>query len=359
MTFRFDPLAPAVLADPYPFYASLRINDPIHWGAPGEPGAAGCWYLTRYSDVVAALKEPRLGREIWRVRPDRVAVASDEHTRLIHEMSKQWMLLRDPPAHTRLRSLVQRVFTPRQIERLTARMAAIVDALLAEVADRSQMEVLHDFALPLPVTVIAELLGVPAADQGLFMPWSRALAAVIEFEQNEQVQLAGSQAVAELADYLRTIIAKRRRQPQDDLISALITVEEEGRRPNEDELVGTITQLLFGGNEPVVHLIGNGLLALLRHPEQLALLRGQPDLIDGAIEEFMRYDSAVQMTFRYALEEFDFGGQTLRQGDLVAIVFGAANRDPHHFPEVERFDLLRTPNRYLSLGMGIHYCIGG
>lgn len=350
----FDPLAPAVLANPYPYYCWLQEHDPVHWGEAGDPTAPGCWYITRYADAVTALKEPRLGRELWRVQPD-VAQAGDP---TMLDLAQQWMVLRDPPAHTRLRSLVQRAFTPRMIEQLRPRMVRIVNDLLDGLVDAGTMEVLRDFAQPLPVIIIAELLGVPPAEQALFMPWSRALAAVIEFEQTEAVRTAGRHAVLEMADYLRQIIAQRRRAPQDDLISALIAVEDEGRRPSEAELIGTITQLLFGGNEPVLHLIGNGLLALLHHPEQASAWRQHPQLTETAIDELMRYDSSVQMTFRYALAEVTLGGQTIRQGDPVAIVFGAANRDPRHFADADQLELARTPNRHLSLGVGIHYCIG-
>jgi cytochrome P450 len=350
----FDPLAPAVLADPYPYYRWLQEHDPVHWGKAGDPTAPGCWYITRYADAVTALKAPHLGREIWRIQPE--ATQTGDPTML--ELAQQWMVLRDPPAHTRLRSLVQRAFTPRMIEQLRPRMARIVNDLLAEVADAGTMDVLRDFAQPLPVIVIAELLGVPPAEQTLFMPWSRALAAVIEFEQSEAVRTAGKRAVVEMADYLRRIIDQRRRQPQADLISALIAVEEEGRRPSEAELIGTITQLLFGGNEPVLHLIGNGLLALLHHPDQFAAWQQNAALTETAIDELMRYDSSVQMTFRHALADVYLGGKTIRQGDPVAIVFGAANRDPHQFPASEQLDLARTPNRHLALGVGIHYCIG-
>jgi cytochrome P450 len=350
----FDPLAPAVLANPYPYYRWLQEHDPVHWGKAGDPTAPGCWYITRYADAVAALKEPRLGRELWRVQPD-VAQTGDP---TMLELAQQWMVLRDPPTHTRLRSLVQRAFTPRMIEQLRPRMDRIVNDLVDQVADTGTMELLRDFAHPLPVIVIAELLGVPPAEQARFMPWSRALAAVIEFEQTETVRAAGRCAVLEMADYLRQIIDQRRRAPQDDLISALIAVEEEGRRPSEAELIGTITQLLFGGNEPVLHLIGNGLLALLHHPDQLVRWRHTPALTETAIDELMRYDSSVQMTFRYALAAVTLGGKTMQPGDPVAIVFGAANRDPAQFPQPEQLDLARTPNRHLSLGVGIHYCIG-
>jgi cytochrome P450 len=355
----FNPLDPAVLSDPYPHYRRLQREDPIHWGASGDPQRDGCWYVTRYADVVTALKEPRLGREIWRVQPEQTGVTVNNTQRPLDELSKGWMVLRDPPAHTRLRRLVQHTFTPRMIERLTPRMTEIVHHLLDAVIERGEMDVLRDFALPLPVTIIAELLGVPLVDQPLFLPWSQALAAVIEFEQNAAIGAAGSRAVQELADYLHTIIAARRRAPQDDLISALVTLEDEGQRPSPEELIGTLTQMLFGGNDPVVHLIGNGLLALLQHPAQLARLRADPALMETAIDELLRYDSSVQMTFRYVLEPLELGGGALRVGDLVAIVMGAANRDPAHFPDPDCFDVARRPNRHLSLGQGIHYCIGG
>lgn len=354
----FDPLAPAVLANPYPYYRWLQSYDPVHWGKAGAPGQPGCWYITRYTEATAALKEARLGREIWQLQPEltqKSDVADDSPSQA---MSKQWMVLRDPPVHTRLRSLVQRAFTPRMIEQLRPRMVGLVNGLIDQVYEQGQMDLLRDFAQPLPVIIIAELLGVPAVDQARFMPWSRALAAVIEFEQTESVRAAGDQAVLELADYLRYIIDQRRRQPQEDLISALLAVEEEGRRPSEAELIGTITQLLFGGNEPVLHLIGNGLLALLRHPAQREAWRHTPTLAETAIDELMRYDSSVQMTFRYSLEEVVLGDKTIRPGEQVAIVMGAANRDPAYFADPDTLDLARTPNRHLSLGVGIHYCIG-
>ena len=353
----FNPLAPEVLADPYPHYRRLRSHDPVHWGVSGDPNFAGCWYITRYDDVVSILKDQRFGREIWRVLPELFPPAPAAQ-QPIAEMSWYWMVLRDPPAHTRLRSLVHRVFTPRMIERLTPRIAQIVDRLLDDVQDKGGMDIKADFAFLLPVIVIAEMLGVPPEDCNLFIPWSKALAAVIEFKQSDEVQTQGSQAILALNDYLRSIIAERRKRPREDLISALLAVEEEGQKPTEAELLGTCTQLLFGGNEPVADLIGNGLLALLRHPDQLDKLRNNPELAETAVDELARYDSSVQMTFRYVLGEVTFGGKTMRQGEPVAIVFGAANRDPAQFPNPDQLDLARTPNRLASYGFGIHYCLG-
>ena len=357
-TNRFDPLAPAVLADPYPYYAWLRAHDPVHWGVGGSDGnnnsrEAGCWYITRYDDAVALLKDGRLGREIDKVLPDRVTLPADADAAGI---IREWMVLRDPPWHTYLRGLAQRAFTPRMIEQWTPRMGEIVNSLMDNV-DPSGFDLLHDVAVPFPVYVVAEMLGVPPADAPLFSPWTKALAAVIEFEQTPEVAASGAAAMRELADYLRGIIAQRQRQPQDDLISALLSMNTDAPL-DEDVLIGACTQLLFGGNDPVAHMVGNGMLALLRHPDQWAMLDDTGLVATSAVDEVMRYDSSVQMTFRYALTDVDWLGKTLHTGDLVAIVFGAANRDAAHFAAPDKLDLQRSPNRHLSLGQGIHYCLG-
>ena len=354
---RFDPLAPSVLADPYPYYAWLRAHVPVHWGVGGsnnkdENGEAGCWYITRYDDAVALLKDARFGREIDKVLPDRVTLPEDASAAAI---IREWMVLRDPPWHTYLRGLVQRAFTPQMIEQWTPRMAEIVQTLLRAV-DPAGFDLIQDVAVPFPVYVVAEMLGVPPVDAPLFSPWTKALAAVIEFEQTPEVAASGATAMRELADYLRGIIAERQRQPQDDLISALLSMNSASPL-DEEVLIGACTQLLFGGNDPVAHLIGNGTLALLQH-HQWAALSDAGMVATSAVDEVMRFDSSVQMTFRYALTDVEWGGKTLHTGDLVAIVFGAANRDAAHFAAPDTLDLQRSPNRHLSLGQGIHYCLG-
>jgi cytochrome P450 len=350
---RFNPLEPAVLADPYPYYAWLRLNDPMHWGVSGDSTVDGCWYVTRYADVIALLKEPRLGREIDRVLPDRFSPSGSSAAEIIHE----WMVLRDPPDHTHLRALVHRAFTPQVIESWAPRMRAIARSLAARVRGLPTFDLLEQVATPFPVLVVAEMLGVPAQDAPLFMPWTKALAAVIEFEQSQEVRAQGEAAMGALADYLQQIIAARRRSPEDDLISALLFSAGEAP-PSDTVLIGACTQLLFGGNDPVAHLIGNGILALLHHPDQLAWLRRQMAVQAVAVDELMRYDSSVQMTFRYVLEEMEWQGRSLHTGDLVALVFGAANHDEAQFKAPGQLDLTRSPNRHLSLGQGIHYCLG-
>lgn len=350
----FDPLHPVVLADPYPFYAWLRAHDPLHWGAPGEPGTDGTWIVTRYDDVMAMLKDERLGREIDRVLPDRnpQGLAPDAAA-IVHE----WMVLRDPPHHTLLRGLVHRAFTPQVIEQWTPRMGEIATDLVVAARERGRFDLLAEVAQPFPVVVVAELLGVPSEDAPLFTPWTQALAAVIEFEQTPAVRARGTAAMRDLRDYLLDVVAARRRAPEDDLISALL--QQNADDPlSDDVLIGACTQLLFGGNDPVAHLAGNGLLALLRQPDQLAWLRDQPATPVTAVDELMRYDSSVQMTFRYALTDFVWADKQIRTGDLVALIFGAANRDAAAFDAPDRLDLTRSPNRHLSLGQGIHYCMG-
>ncbi len=294
-----------------------------------------------------------MGREIDKVMPGRGTLPADADTAaIIH----QWMVLRDPPWHTYLRGLVHRAFTPQMIERWTPRMEAIVGSLLAKV-NRHDFDLMQEVAVPFPVYVVAEMLGVPPADVPLFSPWTKSLAALIEFEQTPAVAAGGAAAMRELADYLRVIIARRKRQPQDDLISALLGLAVD-EPMSEDVLIGACTQLLFGGNDPVAHLIGNGVLALLYHPAQWQALGAQRVVPTSAVDEVMRYDSSVQMTFRYALSDVAWRDKTLRTGDLVAIVFGAANRDSAHFTAPDSLDINRHPNKHLSLGQGIHYCLG-
>lgn len=355
---RFDPFAPDVLPNPYPVYHDLRRRDPVHWGTPGSPESPGCWYLMRFDDVAMALKDARLGREVRTVLPPERLPRLTEAYRPLFDLEEQWMILRDPPVHTRLRRLVNKAFTPRTIETFIPYITRTTNLLLDDVQQAGRMDVIADFARQLPVMVIAEILGIPVEDRRQFMPWSITLAAAIELRQTPEVYARGTQAAVALVSYLRQVIAERARNPRDDLISHLIAVEDAGSRLSEDEILGTITLLLTAGNDPTMHLIGNSMLALLRHPDQRALLRTHPELIEQAIDELLRYDSSVQMTFRYALEDVKYGGKTLRAGDHIAIVFGAANRDPAHYPDPDQLDLTRKARRYIPFGLGIHYCIG-
>ncbi len=353
---RYDPYHPDALASPYPFYQRLRESDPVHWGISGAADREGIWYVLRYTDVIAALKDQRLGREVERVRPSTPTADSHEH-QILNDIAQHWMILRDPPVHTRLRGLVNKAFTPRMAEQAEPRIAEIADMLVAATLERGSIDIIHELSRPLPVLVIAEVLGVPAEDHALFLPWALALAATIDLRQTPEVRRRGADAMANMVAYLRGVIAARRRTPRDDLLSALLSVEQDGSALSEDEVLGTIILLLTAGNDPVTFMIGNFVLTLLQHPEALARLRSEPGLIERAADELLRYDSSVQMTFRYALEDVSYGGRAIRAGDQLALVFGSALRDPAYTPDPERFDLDRLNHR-LPYGLGIHFCLG-
>jgi cytochrome P450 len=271
------------------------------------------------------------------------------------------MLLRDPPVHTRLRSLVTKAFTPRAVRALAPQIEAAAAELLDLATARGRsMDLIADFAFPLPVTVIAHVLGVRPEDRGRFREWSMALATAIDLDDglDPDIRSRADRATRELGDYLRGIVAERRRAPRDDLISALLAAEEEGTRLSEEELIATLILLLVAGHETTVNLIGNGTLALLRHPHELTRLREAPDLVPGAVEELLRFDSPVQMTFRVVFEQIELDDKTIHPGDWVCFVLGSANRDPANYPDPDRLDVARTPGRTAAFGMGIHYCLG-
>jgi cytochrome P450 len=352
-TPRFDPLAPEVLPSPYPAYTALRRHDPVHWGAAADTGRRGSWYITRYNDVAAALKDQRFGRE---VQP---APAFPPQDALLARVADGWMILRDPPAHTRLRGLVQAAYAPRRIARLKVHITRTAHALIDAMMEHPQpVDLLNAFALPLTVRLTAHVLGLPADDYDRLMPWSRALAAIIDVNQESALRGQSRDAVAELVDYLQVLLARRRHAPEDDILSGLLALQVRPDGPTDDELIGTLTHLLFVGNDPVMHMFGNGLIALAAHAGQHTQLTAQPELMPNALDELMRYDSPVQMTFRYVLEDLEFGGRRLRAGDHVAVVLGSANRDPACCPEPDYLDITRPVGQAAHFGMGIHYCLG-
>lgn len=368
---RFNPLDPAVLADPYPHYARLRTEDPVHWGMADDAGLPGRWYITRFDDVTALLKDARFGREVHRVVPPAQNKDGAAGTTLhpsaedgaadatLRAMADQWMILRDPPAHTRLRSVVLKAYTPRRVEALRPVIAATAHRLIDDMlAHDPPVDLLTHFALPFSVQIVAQILGLPLENYALLMPWSRALAAVIDLNQSKTSRAQSRLAVAELNGYLAQIIEERRRRPQDDLISALLHLEQTERALTNAELLGDITVLLFAGNDPVMHQIGNAVITLQRHPDQLALLRANPSLMSNAVEELLRFDSSVQATFRYALADVEWGGRAIRAGDHVAVMLASANRDPACCPDPDRLDIARPIGQVATFGAGIHYCLG-
>lgn len=340
--------SPDFIADPYPTYRYLRESEPVTF-VPDSGPMGGFWLVTRYEDVMHVLGNRLFSKDLRRYTPP-------ERQNPVGLS----MLFRDPPDHTRLRSLVSKAFTPRMIEGLEPRISGVADDLIGRARERGEADVIRDLALPLPVIVIAEMLGVPPEDRDSFREWSGEIIAggdlARDYEERQQLSL---QASKELMEYLAGLIQVRRRQREDDLISGLIDARDEHGSLSEEELLGNCMLLLIAGHETTVNLIGNGTLALLRHTDQLELLRREPDLAGSAVEEALRYESPVQQaTFHVAIQEMELGSQKIGEGEQVSAVLGAANRDPGQFSDPDRFDIARQPNRHLAFGRGPHFCLG-
>jgi cytochrome P450 PksS len=353
---RYDVWNPAHRANPQAMYARMRAEHPIHCER-GPQSRRNFWFFTRYDDCVAVLKDQRFGKEVSKRLPREIWegwVSPDDSP---FNAINRHLLDIDPPDHTRLRALVHKAFTPKMMEGLRDRVSQIsehyLDRTLARARDNAGVvDLIAEYALPVPITVIAELLGVPVADQDKFRHWTQ----VLLFGSDEATSLT---AVMEFVAYMHELIDQRGAAPQDDLLSALVAAEEAGDKLDRQELLSMIFLLLVAGHETTVNLIGNGTLALLQHPDQMALLRAQPDLIRTAVEEMLRYNGPVETpTIRWAFEDVVVGGVTIPAGDLVLPSLLAANRDPAVFDDPDRFDIRRDPNKHIAFGMGIHYCIG-
>jgi cytochrome P450 len=348
----FPLFGPDMLADPYPAYHRLRATDPVHWHEP-----FGAWILTRYDDVVAAFHDLRLSSE--RAEPLQALAAGPELLSFFSYLASR-MDFKDPPAHLRLRGLVSKAFTPHVIEALGPHIQTLVDQFLDRVQGQGGMDVIGDLAFPLPGTVIGELLGVPSADRDQLKRWSDIFVGffkTVPSETTREEYRRSYEAAIELGDYYRSVIAGRRGDERG-LLGALRRAEEGGTRLTEEELSANATLLLHAGHETTTNLIGNGLLALIRNPDQLHKLRQEPGLIPSAVEELLRFDSPVQFTYRRAREDFQIDGKPLRRGQIVHLVLGAANRDPAQFPDPDRLDITRSPNHHVSFGYGHHFCLG-
>jgi cytochrome P450 len=355
----YDPLQPEFQEDPYAVYRRYREADPVHWGVPSTPRAEGSWYLFRYEDVTAALRDPRLGREWREVIPVEDQPPPPEPGSFAW-LSRHWIVFKDPPDHTGIRGLLNKAFSPRTIEALRPEVEAIADDLGSSAfSKRGEVDLISAFAYPLPVLVIAHILGVPVEDRDRFRAWSGALATAIDItpESDPEMLERATVAMNEMADYLREIMAERRAVPQEDLISTLLSAEEDGQGLGEDELIANLIFLLLAGHETTVNLIGNGTLALLRNPEQLALL-GVGSLVPRAVDELLRYESPVQFTSRVAQDDLQIGDKRIKRGEDVGIVLGSANRDPDRFPDPDRLDITREAGRSAAFGLGIHFCLG-
>jgi cytochrome P450/uncharacterized membrane protein YdbT with pleckstrin-like domain len=355
----FAPWSADFVAGPYPVYAQLREHEPVAWCEPTQQ-----WLISGYGDVNALLRDRRLGRTYLHLasHAEMGHEPDPDHLAPFWHLVRGGMLDREPPDHTRLRRLVSAAFTARRVEALRPRIEAITDRLVDDLldagSDGSAVDLKALVAEPLPVEVIAEMLGVPPVDRHLLRPWSADMCGMYELTPSPAAQERAVRASVEFSDYLRELSRRRRDQPGDDLVSALTHVVDEGDRLTEDELIGTCALLLNAGHEASVNVTGNGWLALFHHPDQLARLRADASLMASAVEELMRFDTPLQMFERWALEDLEVHGQQIPRGAEVALLFGSANHDPARFAEPSVLDLGRADNPHISFGAGIHYCLG-
>jgi cytochrome P450 len=346
-------VTPEGQADPYPYYALMREESRV------SRTAFGPYVVNGYEECLGVLRDPRLGRgQGTEDSSGGIFGGAGTRRREFLDASQHNMLLSDPPDHTRLRRLVSRSFTPRQVERLRPTLHELVDGLLDALAERREVDFMAEFALPLPMSVIGELVGVPTGERADLQPHVRAAAKGIEPVLSEEEIEEAIVAIAFLGDYFLELLEERRRQPCDDLLTALVQARESDDRLTDEEITSTAVLLFAAGFETTTNLLGNGLLALLRHPDQLADWRAHPDIAPSAVEELLRFDSPVQFNMRTALEPADLLGEPLDRGDRIVVLQGAANHDPARFAAADALDLRRKDNTPLSFGWGIHHCIG-
>ena len=349
----FDPLSPDYIRDPYPFYERLRNTDPVHLTEHRS------YLASRHAEASLVLRDKRFGKDFVERTVRRYGPKIMEEP--VFRSMSHWMLQQDPPDHTRLRGLVVKAFTARRVEDMRPRIQQVVDQTIDAVIDSGHMDLIEDFAFRLPVTIICDMLGIPEEHREAFYKGSRDGGRILEpvpMTQEEIAQANAGNAMARM--YFEQLFELRRREPGDDLTTQLVQAEEDGSKLTNEELTANIILLFGAGHETTVNLIGNGLLALHRNPDQLALLKSNPSLITNAIEEFLRYDSSVQLTGRVALQDIpDLGGKKIPKGETVLCLLGSANRDPaayHDHPD--RLDITRPNIRPLSFGGGIHHCLG-
>ncbi len=355
----FELLAtPEGKADPYPRYAELQEHWPVHRLAMEAPGpSVGTWVLTRFDHCQAVLRHPGVGKD-FNAMQRRWGLSGDElAAQQVFSSDRPSMLFSDPPDHTRLRGLVSKAFTPRTVEAMRPHILRLADDVL-DTLGTGEVDVMAALAFPLPVSVIGEMLGVPTADRAQFQRLVRASAAALEPYVSPELLTAANQATLEMEEYFRRLVAERRQAPGDDLLSQLIAAEDDGDQLSTQELLSTAILLFAAGFETTTNLIGNGLLALLRHPAQLDRLRRNAGLLPSAVEELLRYDSPVQVNGRIAGDDLDIAGHAFPAGATLLVLQGAANRDPRRFTEPDQLDVGRAEGASMSFGTGIHFCLG-
>ena len=349
---RVDITSARFKADPFSFYERLRREQPV--SSIALPNGTSAWLISRYDDVVMALKDPRLVKNRRNVPGSKKAGIA--WTPKMFEPLTRNMLDSDPPDHTRLRTLVHKAFTPRVVERMRERIHTVANQLLDDMKPNQSVDLIDRYALPIPTTIIAELIGVPASDRHRFHRWSST---IVSITLSAWSTVRAIPALRAFLRYIRSQVDARRSKPQDDFLSALVEVEEAGERLNTDELVAMVFLLLIAGHETTVNLIGNGILTLLQHPQQMAQLGETPSGIEIAVEELLRYAGPLDMaTERFAREDITLGDITIPRDAVVYAVLASANRDEGQFNEPNRLDLTRQPNRHVAFGQGIHFCLG-
>lgn len=351
----FDPWDPDFVADPYPAYAELRALGRVRYFEPTNQ-----WLVAHHADVSALLRDRRLGRTYQHrfTHEDFGRSAPPPEHEPFHTLNDHGMLDLEPPDHTRIRRLVSKAFTPRTVERLKPYVEGLAGELVARLVEAGGGDLLADVAEPLPVAVIAEMLGVPESDRAQLRPWSADICGMYELSPSEATAKKAVRASVEFSEYLRELIAHRREKPGEDLISGLIAAYDEGDRLTEQEMISTCVLLLNAGHEATVNATVNGWWALFRNPDQLAALRADHSLVPTAVEELMRYDTPLQLFERWVLDDIEIDGTTVPRGAEIAMLFGSANHDPAVFDAPEKLDLTRQENPHISFSAGIHYCIG-
>ncbi len=368
LEIEFNTLDPALAADPYPAYERLREGGRLLWTnfmsgrvqriVPSKEMMPGVWILTRYDECMSFLRDERISSDPMQSQLFKMLVTTmlgGENTPSV-ELMRNLLLFMDPPDHTRLRALANAAFSRKAVEELRPRITELVDELLV---DRTEIDLVGDFAYPLPVTVIAEMLGVPLSDREMFSRWSRELVDLFGTEDvSPEATQRGNNAILAMNDYFTGLTAQRRRQPRDDLLTAFVEVEDQGERLSHEELLATCLILLIAGHETTANLIGLGTLALLRNPDVLARVRDDPSLVSSTVDELLRYDSPVQFTARTTLAPIEIDGTVIPEAERVLVLLASANRDPEKFSDPDRIVPERSPNPHLSFGGGIHFCLG-
>src|SRR5258706_5077202 len=344
-------LDPEVLANPYPLYHRLRSEDPVQW----DP-FLHAWVVTRYADVVSVFQRFTADRT---PTPEQLSAMGLSMLTPLAQLMVRQMLFLDPPAHSRTRGLASKAFTPRRVEVLRSHIQDITDSLLDAVQTQGRLDVIADLGVPLPAIVTEELLGVPTADRQQLTKWSTDFAEVLgNFQHNPDHAQQVLHTVNEMVESFQAAVREHRAHPRDDLISAFVTAEIDGDRLTDEEIVANTIVTMVGGQETTTNLIGNGVLTLLRHPDELEMLKADPSLVPSAVEELLRYESPSQHTARLAPDDVELGGKLIRKRQAAIAVMGAANRDPERFPDPDRLDFCRQDNRHVAFAWASHFCFG-